>query len=90
MEIMTKNGWRQLQPLTFVPAPTPVPSGQIPVPYKGKFPSEQLCKFFNSVQEKMKFFDDGTRMVYGGPDTLVSTSNSIPEHPISYPPKGFW
>jgi len=52
-------------------------------PYRGLFPSQEFCNFFNSQKEQMKYFDDGVRMVYGKPDRVVVTDNSTPIHPIT-------
>lgn len=57
--------------------------------YQGHVPSERACEYINSLKEKMKFFDDGLRMVYGRPDRRVEVEKIAVAHPIKYPPAGF-
>ncbi len=57
--------------------------------YVGKLPSQDTVTFVNWMKDKMKFFDDGVRMVYGKPDRIVNTEPADVKHPISYPPAGF-
>jgi len=57
--------------------------------YDGPIPSESICQFFNFQKDKMKYFDDGERMVPGKKSRWVEVDNAIPEHPITYPPAPF-
>lgn len=57
--------------------------------YQGHVPSERACEYINSLKEKMKFFDDGIRMVYGRPERRVEVEKIAVAHPIKYPPAGF-
>lgn len=89
MHIMTKDGWKQLSPQALTPAPAPTASNGITAPYIGEFPSKAICDFHNSMKDKLVFFDDGIRMVYGKADRHVETDNAVAGNPIKYPPKGF-
>lgn len=89
MHIMTKDGWKQLSPANCIEASPAVAYNGIPAPYKGSFPSQAIVMFFNEQKERMKYFDDGVRMVYGKQDRIVETDNATPIHPISNPPMGF-
>jgi len=89
MWIMTEDGWKQLEPREFVQAEPARAFNGVPPPYNGKFPSAEVCDFHNRMKEKMKFFDDGVRMVHGRADRVVEVDNAIAEHPIKYPPKGW-
>ena len=57
--------------------------------YRGKFPSEEAIAFINGMKNKMKFFDDGERLVYNGKPYFKYVALSDVVHPISYPPEGF-
>lgn len=57
--------------------------------YRGKFPSEEAIAFINSLKNKMKYFDDGERLVYDGKPFFKYVELSDVIHPISYPPAGF-
>lgn len=57
--------------------------------YSGVFPSPEVCIFVNGLKEKMKFFDDGERMVYNKPPRHVPTEPCDVKHPITYAPAGF-
>jgi hypothetical protein len=83
--IMTEDGWQQLGNGRVCSNHNTPPERA----YVGLFPSADLCSFYNSQKERMKYFDDGNRMVYGKPDITVPTANAEPIHPIPYPPKGF-
>lgn len=89
MYIMTKDGWKQRSPANCIPAPQPTAYNGIPAPYVGSFPSKQVVAFFNEQKERMKYFDDGIRMVYGKADRIVEVDNATPIHPIANPPIGF-
>ena len=89
MHIMTANGWMQLSPRDFTPAPEATASNGVPAPYQGKFPSAAICDAHNRMKAEMRYFDDGIRMVYGKPDKTVPTDNAEAANPIPYPPHGF-
>lgn len=58
--------------------------------YVGVFPSPEACTFINGMKDKMKFFDDGHRMVYNKSEGRhVPVEPSDVKHPITYPPAGF-
>lgn len=58
--------------------------------YAGIFPSKQACDFINSRKEKMKYFDDGERLVYGKQEPrIVDVDRPEVKHPIPNPPAGF-
>lgn len=60
--------------------------------YVGYFPSQSACDFINEMKDKMKFFDDGERIVYG-PNPFrtrkVAVTPITVNHPIAHPPAGF-
>lgn len=72
-----------------IPASPIAAHNGVPAPYTGSFPSQDLCNFYNSQKELLKYFDNGVRMVYGKPDLRVEVDNATPAHPIPNPPKGF-
>ena len=57
--------------------------------YVGAFPSAEAVAFINGMKQKMKFFDDGERLVYNAPPRYVEVEPSEVVHPITYPPSGF-
>lgn len=57
--------------------------------YVGHFPSERACEFINGMKEKLKYFDDGERLVYGKKSRHVEVDNAVPEHPMDHPPEGW-
>lgn len=58
--------------------------------YTGFFPSAAMCALNNEFKDKMKFFDDGERMVYGKAEPrIVPIEPCDVKHPITYPPPGF-
>lgn len=89
MHITTKDGWKQLSPADCIEASKSVAYNGVPAPYTGSFPSKVFVDFFNAQRERMKYFDDGVRMVYGKADRIVEVDNATPIHPIANPPVGF-
>lgn len=87
--MMTRRGWVQPSQITYIESAPIIAHNGVQPPYDGKFPSEDLCKYVNSLYERMKFFDNGVRMVYGKPDKHVEVDNMVPDHPIPNPPPGF-
>lgn len=89
MHIITKRGWQPLHVAQLEKATEHVAHNGMPAPYRGQFPSQALCDFVNGMQEKIKYFDNGVRLMYGKADRIVATDNATPEHPIAQMPEGF-
>lgn len=101
--IMTENGWAMLVPPTVnmvvdIIDQRIVVSGSRPgLPpahverdgYIGPLPSKEVCDHINWMKNKMKFFDDGVRLMPGGAERLVDVDNAAPDHPLAYPPAGW-
>ena len=70
-----------------VPGCTMLPANE---QYVGVFPSPETCAFVNEMKTKMKFFDDGHRMVYNKPEgRTVPVEPCDVKHPIAYAPSAF-
>lgn len=89
MYIKTERGWVMLQPKLVTPAAPDVAHNGVPAIHDEVLPSKRCCEYINSLKEKMKYFDDGLRLMHDANPKHVQTELQEPIHPIKSPPPGF-